>query len=93
MNTKFSIFENISAEPQVGDYVFVRFSNSGIFTDVKKIMNNEIGKIVKIKSKNIYHVDFRTVHICWNIHKDDIYKFSPNKEELEHYVSAYKYNL
>jgi hypothetical protein len=100
MITNFKIFENISKLPKVGDYVIINnnffpYDNSIIFK-IENIEKEHGGESlvytfttveVGEKERDLLSNTFRTYRNykfdCW----------SDNKEELEIYINAKKYNL
>jgi len=93
------LFENLS-NPEVGDYAICKFEFS---PDVNKFLQNNVGKIVSVTGfPSPYVVEFENAtkklspYIMdgrkW-FDRDDIIKWSKNKEELEAILITNKYNL
>jgi len=94
-------FKNTN-KPQAGDYV-ICIENGGIQA-VKNFVDNNIGIIVKVKNRpNFpYRVKYENIPIEieeWftdesrEMSEKEIIHFSKNKEDLEIYIQANKYNL
>jgi hypothetical protein len=77
---------NESVEPEIGDYIIVNLKNSTI----GELLSNSIGKIVEYNNK-IYKVKYGTTN--WTVYRNEIEEFSKNKEDLEPFIAAKKYNL
>ena len=102
MIIKFKIFENLENihEIEVGDYVIVK--RQPIYSkEYNFFLETNIFKIVEIPQRLFMksYLDLRPLDNSakWNhiqrFKIEDIEHFSKNKEELEHIVSAKKYNL
>lgn len=86
-------------EPQLGDYVVVRFLKNK--TPLGELLERNIGKIVKVsnyytspktkKEKIKYLVEFGNQD--YYINEEEILDFSKNKKDLEHYITSKNYNI
>jgi hypothetical protein len=53
MITKFKIFETISTQPTLGDYVIIDGTGTDKYAAYKDFVDNNVGKIIKVASE--YH--------------------------------------
>ena len=91
--------------PQIGDYVICTDKHiASIDKNFDEFLKNNIGKIIKTPSHNktSYDVKYRLIpnnviiYFTNNIrsfYPKEILHHSPNKEDLELYVQANKYNI
>ena len=101
-------YESINNEPQIGDYVICKEEEETPgFTDIINWTSVNIGKCVRIdQHKYPYLIQYenipnniknnflhRNVPNCRMMRKYEIIHWSPNKEDLEIYTNAIKYNL
>jgi hypothetical protein len=83
-------FENkIGDEPQVGDYVYCIVPEG----DYKPPRFIGLIEIIKPNRKHPYRIKYLNEEEHRIVKRDEIIAFSKNKEELEHYIQANKYNL
>lgn len=103
MIVNFKIFENVKDStdldyPMVGDYVYCYDTTEGI-PEFDEFLNNNIGKIIKIE--HFYYVEFENFEELLNMEFNhpvnfqlkEIIFWSKNKEHVEAYIAAKKYNL
>lgn len=97
MITKFKIFESINELPKVGDYVLIKRSNVGSLSI--DFFDNNIGQISRIE-EDFYYVNFEKSPIkSIEYYKNRRYSinefkyWSSDKEELEEFLAAKKFNL
>ena len=102
------IYENIDNDPKIGDYVICN-ENLSYYDELVNFLSNNVGRIVLKnytivnvcfdylvqydyipKELDIYFYNSSNLR---PINIDDIIKFSENKEDLEMYINAKKYNL
>ena len=102
MITKFKIFEHINEQPKIGDYVLIDSSQADIISSTyKNFYGRTIGQIVDIKNEKNgkYEVMFDENVNGQKISNFHFFNFkfikywSDNKEDLEPYIRAKKYNL
>ena len=99
-------FETVHTKPKVGDYVICEEDEESTLSDIKLIINNNVGKVVSYDSNNKYQYDvLYDVDIPEKIESQFIYGnqrqmktheiiyWADNKEELEVILNANKYNL
>jgi len=90
-------FENSTNLPKIGDYVIVNPIYFGMWAI--NIVRSSIGQIVNIEFVNEYSKELKyTVAYGLEykgilVYQQEIIAFSKNKEELEPYIIANKYNL
>jgi len=96
-------YENLSNEPNVGDYVYVNIDidnyvvNDEGGDDILKV-NNKIGKIIK-KSPSSEFLDSIYTYVIlidkseYTIYSDEIKEFGKSPKEIEIKMIANKYNL
>ena len=90
-------FENLRNVPQVGDYIVVKLNNNP--KPIARTLETYIGKITKVLyNDTILHIYDRSYLtnfgiIEWWVNGDEILDWSENKEDLEHYIIANKFNL
>lgn len=100
MITKFNLFEEVKEKgdkysvPEKGDYIICSDEN---FESLKNLIANNIGQIREIytdkegfKTISVYYNDSPEYITVW---EREILYWSKNKEELEPYITANKYNL
>ena len=95
------------SKPQIGDWVILEF-DSIVHKDTKTdslkkhalFMSNRVGQITSNLRPQIYKVDFYDVipgmtenQTVWFTSINNIKMFSPDKEKLEAFLAAKKYNL
>lgn len=92
MITEFKLFENINeGEPQEGDYILHRNRRLGNLYDV---LNVTIGKIIKLrKVYNEAEVLYDKPIGKMMTDLDNIEYWSKDREDLEAFIAAKKYNL
>ena len=96
---------NIYKEPKIGDYVICT-TNDTTSPGLKEFLEQTIGKCINtnfnfliieyqyVPNEILYtNFDLTTGKIRRGVMKDDVLYYSPNKEELEIYLNANKYNL
>jgi len=91
-------FENMSNDPQIGDYIIVK-SDMFMKGEYSIFLDNNIGIISDVQ-KNIVVVDFYNYPGYKNDEKSsrvfnikEILYYSPNKQDLEAILVSKKYNL
>ena len=95
------LYEELSNEPQVGDYVVCNITKEWFFNDDSDggeprwnfdTINNSVGRI-RNKSSFLYSIkfDFEEDIIVFNT--EDIVFHSKNKKDCELYLDTKKYNL
>jgi hypothetical protein len=106
MITNFKIFENIDeGEPEISDYVICDESDYSSDPKIKEYVKNHIGQFIEINGQYprmsaykymIYYPDVDDSILNGNkreMSKEQIIRWSKNKEDLEQYIFAKKYNL
>ena len=99
-------YENIDDKPKLGDYVICNGDRlSWCTNEIKNFLSNNIGRIILINDRDVNYlvqydyipkeldIYFYNSSNLRPINIDDIIKFSENKEDLEMYINAKKYNL
>jgi hypothetical protein len=82
-------------EPKVGDYIIM----TPVFDDIHitELLKNNIGQIKHIrmgpKEEYPYEIKINRISNTFLIGREEIYKFSETKEDLEAMINAEKYNL
>jgi hypothetical protein len=104
MIIKYNLFEFYIAhkknEPEVGDYVLVNIKWKVSYSDLKRELNESIGKIIDIDYNQLfgeYHIEFENI-LDYKIYdvsltRIEIKSFSKNKKQLELEIAANKYNI
>ena len=89
MITKFKIFEHNNNEPQVGDYVYCEVEEDKPSKYIGQIIDIATGQF---PGRYPYRIDDTNEAPRYNSRKE-IIDFAKTPEELEHYMTANKYNL
>jgi len=87
-------YENIKNNPEKGDYVIVNMKDNP--TAIGNLLEKYIGRITTTllptaTSDWSYSVKFGNIE--WWIKRREIVDWSKNKEDLEHYIIANKFNI
>ena len=90
--------ESLKKQPQIGDYVICKDISSN---RINEWIKNRIGKIEEIieESSFSFVVEYlenpsdNNENYSRRFNRKEILHFSPNKEDLEMYINANKYNL
>jgi hypothetical protein len=109
MITRFKIFETVSTQPNLGDYVILMALPG---SDFYKFVNFNVGKIIKIAREHggrgyNFTVEYENIPKILSFHEQNYFYtdntrkcttqefkyWSDNKEELETLINAEKYNL
>lgn len=92
-------YEDIN-KPKIGDWVILNLAVSRTTKKHSQFINTHVGQIVSKASNDIYEIDYYEIipemtegQTKWWSTIDNIKIFSPDKEKLEAYINAKKYNL
>ena len=97
-------YEYLQDDPQVGDYVICNeIGGMDRNNKLDNFIKSNIGQIINIDFDDSipYDIEYKIpieydehfVSNCRIMYRDEIIHFSPNKEDLEPYINAIKYNL
>jgi hypothetical protein len=108
MITKFKLFENVSQPPKIGDYVIIDYTGFVQASGDKQLYDfylNNVGKVIGGNNED-HQYQWEKVPIFTDRFRKDYFKnnireyhgswfmcWSDDKEELEAYLTAKKYNL
>lgn len=102
------IYENFSdneSDIEVGDFAIFYYDEVAQYTyhaklnpTLKDYINNNVGYITNVSNKENLWIEVLYENLPYSsnkiiLTKDNIVKYSKNKEELEIYLNANKYNL
>jgi len=117
MITKFKLYENERNAPEIGDYVLCKnwtpsFSRPKEFietdNEINRFLNNNIGKIVKVRIINVdhnlkaYYIEYENIpdsikkyfdHNEYMLDKENILFYSKNKESVIIQIQANKFGI